>query len=91
MNKVLSFKSTNNGGEVTMHAKVDSSTIVFVYWSNIVNNNGAMVITFAGGRRYRYENVEANTFSTLISADSVGKKFNEIVRGKYDYKLDAVV
>ena len=91
MNKVLYFNSNNHGSEIAMSAMVDSSTILFVYWSNISNKDGAMVITFKNGRRYRYENVESDTFAKLISADSVGKKFNEIVRGKYDYKLDAVV
>ena len=87
MNKVKYFNSNNFGNNVSMLATVESSTIEFVYWSNIVSNDGAMVIKFRSGKEYRYKNVDASTFSTLISADSVGKKFNEIIRGKYEYEL----
>ena len=72
MNKVKYFNSNNFGNNVSMLATVESSTIDFVYWSNIVSNDGAMVIKFCSGKEYRYKNVDASTFSTLISADSVG-------------------
>jgi len=87
MKNVLYFNSNNHGSEVAMSAMVESSTVLFVYWSNIANKDGAMVITFKNGSRYRYENVESDTFAKLISAESVGKKFNEIIKGKYEYQL----
>jgi hypothetical protein len=87
MNKVTYFNSNNFGDNVSMMAMVESSTIQFAYWSNIVEKAGSMVIKFWSGKEYRYKNVSAQTFSTLISADSVGKKFNEIIRGQYEYEL----
>ena len=87
MNKVKYFNSNNFGNNVSMMAMVESSTIEFIYWSNIVEKVGSLVVKFWSGKEYRYKNVEASTFSELITADSVGKKFNEIIRGKYEYEL----
>ena len=87
MDKVKYFNSNNYGNDVSMMAMVESSTIESIYWTNIVGKTGSLVIKFWSGKEYLYKNVEAFTFSELISADSVGKKFNEIIRGKYEYEL----
>jgi hypothetical protein len=87
MNKVTYFNSNNFGDSVSMMAFVESSTIEFAYWSNIAEKGGSMVIKFWSGKEYVYKNVRASAFSALISADSVGKKFNEIIRGQYEYEL----
>jgi hypothetical protein len=87
MDKVKALSSENNGNEVFMHAMVESSTVRFVYWSNISNIKGTLTVTFVNGKRYRYDSVGAHIFTQLITADSIGKKFNELVRGKYDYAL----
>jgi hypothetical protein len=87
MEKVVSLSSENNGSEVNMYAMVESSTVRFVYWSNISNIKGSLTVTFTSGKRYRYDSVASNVFTQLIMADSIGKKFNELVRGKYDFAL----
>ncbi len=87
MNKVKALSSENNGDKVILHAMVESSTVRFVYWSNISNIKGTLMVTFVNGKLYRYDSVGAHIFAQLITADSIGKKFHELVRGKYDYAL----
>jgi hypothetical protein len=88
MDKVVTLTAgSDERGEVTLHAMVESSTIKFIYWSNITNRKGSLHITFNTGKRYKYTDVDANVFTMLITAQSIGKKFNEVVRGHYDYEL----
>ena len=87
MKNITYLSSKNNGSEVLIYATVESSTLHSVYWSNISNVNGAIRVLFTNGKRYRYDSVASNVFTQLIMADSIGKKFNELVRGKYDYAL----
>ena len=87
MKNIKYLSSENNGSEVFMFARVESSTLQSVYWSNIANIKGSLRVTFTSGKRYRYDDVSSATFMELITAESIGKKFNEIIKGKYDYEL----
>jgi hypothetical protein len=87
MKNITYLSSKNNGSEVLIYATVESSTLHSVYWSNISNVNGAIRVTFMNGKRYRYDNVSSDTFMELITAESIGKKFNEVIKGKYEYEL----
>jgi hypothetical protein len=87
MKNIKYLTSENNGSEVLIYATVESSTLKSVYWSNIANVNGVIRVLFTNGKRYRYDGVSSATFMELITAESVGKKFNEIIKGKYEYEL----
>ena len=44
-------------------------------------------VRFRNGRIYRYSNVAASTYNELVSADSIGGAFEElIVRGNFEYR-----
>ncbi len=43
-----------------------------------------MEIEFTDGMVYEYFSVSAATFSELVSARSVGAKFNELIKGCFD-------
>lgn len=42
-------------------------------------------IEFNTGKIYKYFNVPRHVFSELVSAQSVGKTFNEVVANNYKY------
>lgn len=46
-------------------------------------DSGVLEITFRSGKRYRYENVPAEVFDKLMSADSAGKFFASAIRPMY--------
>ena len=88
MKNIKYLSSESNGSEVHMFATVESSTLQSVYWSNISNIKGSLRVVFTNGKRYRYDDVSSSTFMELITAESIGKKFNEIIKGKYEYELN---
>lgn len=42
-----------------------------------------LVVNFANGRSYSYADVPAGVFAELEKAESKGKAYNELVKGKY--------
>lgn len=44
-----------------------------------------LFVEFTSGDTYRYDGVEADTFDTLMGAESVGKFLNVEIKGKYAY------
>lgn len=47
-------------------------------------DNGDLIITFRGGRRYRYSGVPAETHQALIGAESVGAYFAREIKANFD-------
>ena len=43
-------------------------------------------VEFKNGSIYRYSGVNNKTYKALLSADSKGKEFHRLIRGKYPYK-----
>jgi hypothetical protein len=43
----------------------------------------ALTVTFKNGDSYIYAGVPADVYATVESAESKGKAFNELVKGKY--------
>lgn len=44
---------------------------------------GTMIVEFANRGKYEYFDVPANVIREFIEADSVGKYFNQNIRGQY--------
>lgn len=42
-----------------------------------------LVVAFANGRSYSYADVPAEVYAELTKAESKGKAYNELVKGKY--------
>lgn len=50
------------------------------------SNTNILQIEFHNGAVYQYSEIDQDTWQDLHQADSVGKFFNENVRGKYQYE-----
>lgn len=48
-------------------------------------DNNALVVEFKSGNTYQYSSVPQEVFDGLISAESVGKYFNQFIKGNYSY------
>ena len=46
---------------------------------------GKLEIEFDYGRIYEYYDVPETVFAALLSAESIGRTFNKIIRGKYQW------
>ncbi len=54
------------------------------------SSTSTLKVTFKNGSRYKYDEVPQVVFEQLISAESVGKALNQMVKGKFAYtKLGA--
>ena len=58
--------------------KVNSSAISKVKWNPLW-----ATVVFNHGKKYRYYNVGLGTFIKVIRAESVGKAYNEFIKGKF--------
>lgn len=61
--------------------EVKSSNIHAIGWEA-----GALTVHFKNGTSYRYEGVPAEEHAKLMAAESVGRHFNEHIKGKYNHK-----
>jgi hypothetical protein len=64
---------------------VVSSNIRTLHWKEEI-----LTVEFNSGQKYAYQNVPRDTFTDIITADSVGKAFIEQVRSqpsKYPFAL----
>lgn len=61
--------------------KVQSSNIEAVGWTD-----GKLTVHFKNGTAYHYDGVPADVHAKLMTAESVGKHFNEFIKGKFDHK-----
>ena len=48
--------------------------------------NHTLTITFQNDSRYAYFNVRPKDIKEVVTAPSVGRAFNRIIKTKYDYK-----
>lgn len=61
--------------------QVKSSNIHAIGWAD-----GKLTVQFKNGTSYSYSGVPADTHKKLMDAESVGKHFNEHIKGKFDHK-----
>lgn len=68
-----------------MYAFVNSKALMSVAWFA----SGRLHITFRGNGNltYVYNDVPADVWNELVNANSVGKKYNEIVKDKFTYTV----
>lgn len=45
-----------------------------------------LTLTFTNGRTYVYDGVSEEAFNMLVTGESIGRKFNSIIRGNYSYR-----
>lgn len=69
----------------------DSSLIGSIEWNNHFQaaglaDGGELVVRFLSGTTYVYENVTLNQLWYVATADSVGKAYNERIKGKYEFR-----
>lgn len=62
---------------------VKSSTIEAVYYST---ENNDLMVTFKNNLTYTYQGVTYEDYLKLITADSIGKSLNQVIKGKYKYE-----
>ena len=63
---------------------VVSSQIKTIKYNDI---DKELIVTFNTDKVYKYEDVSMKLFKDLISADSVGKFFNENIKKSHKYSL----
>ena len=68
-----------------MFAMVNSKALISVAWFT----SGRLHITFRGNGNliYVYNDVPAEVWNELVNANSIGKKYNEIVKDKFTYSV----
>lgn len=63
-----------------MKHTVQSSTIKVIEETG----RGTMIVEFKGGTKYEYFGVPLEVIQAFVGASSVGRFFNENIRGKYN-------
>lgn len=61
--------------------KVESSCIRGISWSR-----RGLVVSFVGGRTYRYLGVEREVYNTFLMTESKGQYYNVAIKGQYEAK-----
>lgn len=69
----------------SIFAIVESSMIRNMEWNNF-SGNGEMTVRFWSGDTYIYEGVSLGTFVMVSQCPSVGKAFNEVIKGNFEYR-----
>lgn len=69
----------------------DSSMISTLEWNNNAvaygsGTDGELLVRFCNGSTYIYENVTLTVLWDVATAESVGKTYNERVKGKYEFR-----
>lgn len=62
--------------------QVNSSDLESVGYDSDTN---MLVVEFKSGNTYSYEGVSQDMYNELISSDSIGKYFNQYIKGSYNY------
>ena len=77
--------NNNMGMEDAMKrtAELDSSCLKRAEYDDV---RRTLTLTFTSGRVYEYAGVPADVFEMLISAGSIGKKFNSLIRNRFAYR-----
>lgn len=79
------FAAGSCGQAVGISTLVESSMIRNMEWNNYCGN-GEIIVRFWSGDTYVYEGVGLQVFMTVAQSASVGKAFNNLVKGKYEYR-----
>ena len=61
--------------------KVESSNIEAIGFKD-----GTLTVHFKNGSAYSYAGVGAEDHTKLMGAESIGKHFNQHIKGKFDHK-----
>ncbi|PMB52010.1 KTSC domain-containing protein [Fischerella thermalis CCMEE 5201] len=93
---VAAFEGLQHLNEIVAEAKdlpaYEQSIAMLPMNSSMANaigydsNTNILQIEFHNGAVYQYSDIDQDTWQDLHQADSVGKFFNENVRGKYQYE-----
>ncbi|PLZ99950.1 KTSC domain-containing protein [Fischerella thermalis CCMEE 5268] len=93
---VAAFEGLQHLNEIVAEAKdlpaYEQSIAMLPMNSSMANAIGydgdrnILQIEFHNGAVYQYSDIDQDTWQDLHQADSIGKFFNENVRGKYQYK-----
>ena len=89
-------KQKEDQPEVTRLQRVieNSSRILEIDWqrsTNIISGKkcykqaGILFVTFKGGKKYGYSGVKVELVQELVDANSLGKFFDEHIKGKYNW------
>ena len=78
----LEFEITDDDAGEIVPVPVSSSNLAAVGYDE---GTRVMVVKFLNGDVYKYLDVDASVHLNLMEAESVGKFFNENVKGKYNY------
>ena len=84
----VTVKAKDNGEVSHVAAFFDSTAIHLIMWfPSLRDDSGRLYVSFSvgGDNAYIYDNVSYNVMNELMNAESVGRKFSEIVRGQYEY------
>lgn len=85
----VSVKTRENGSLDHVAAFFDSTALYLVMWfpSFRGGESGTLYVRFRADNNdsYTYNNVPCDVMNELMNAESVGRKFSEIVKGKYEY------
>jgi hypothetical protein len=79
-------KGSESGLNTMTFAHVDSSAIRMLCWSNGLRGVGYLGVVFTSGKTYHYSDVPVSVFHELLASESIGSKFNDIVRNKYEFR-----
>ncbi|MBD2429716.1 MULTISPECIES: KTSC domain-containing protein [Fischerella] len=93
---VAAFEGLQHLNEIVAEAKdlpaYEQSIAMLPMNSSMANaigydsNTNILQIEFHNGAVYQYSDIDQDTWQDLHQADSIGKFFNENVRGKYQYE-----
>ena len=85
----VSVETRDNGTVGHVAAFFDSTAIHLIMWfpSFRGGESGTLYVKFRADSSdsYVYNNVPCDVMNELMNTKSVGKKFSEIVKGKYEY------
>lgn len=62
------------------YKEVESSNILAIGFEK---ETGTLGVTFTSGDEYLYSDVPESIYDELLVAESVGKAFNQMIRGEY--------
>lgn len=55
---------------------------------HVDHDGAALIVTFSGGREYRYPTAGAEHVAGMTAAESAGRYFNAEIRGKHDHAVE---
>jgi hypothetical protein len=65
--------------------RVDSFDSTTIDNTTFIAEKNQLIVSFLNGRSYKYENVDEDTYMDMVYSDSVGRYFNQNIKGNYSY------